>query len=327
MSAGGPRVGFVMLAWNLPELEARCVASIQTQDDPNWQLVIVDNASSPPFQPARELVGDSRVTHIRNEDNLGYAKGMNIGLAQVRAEFLVPVNGDVALGSDFVAQLKSRWDWCKTGRIGAVAPLVFRGSPDNCQGLESKGWFLRGRFSLITDPEMPNETEVFSGSGACTAYLADCLREVCQSNEVFDSSYFAYGEDIDLLFRIHYARWRCLYLEDLVTWHVGSAYGGEVQSALAKPEWLQVHILSNRVRNIAKYLSWRDLIWFGPRIAVTEIGMLASSLFLGKPPLGIYRESYRAVWRDRKQLLGRRREVLSRRGMSTRELIRLTRGI
>jgi GT2 family glycosyltransferase len=317
----------VLLAWNRPDLEARCIASIRAQTHPNWRLIIVDNGSSPPFALAAEAAADSRIRLTRGESNLGYAAGMNLGLAHTEAEFLVPINGDVVLREDYLAELSRRYEQCVRERIGALAPLVYRGTPEEPRGIECKGWYLRGRFSVLTDEAMADGAESFSCSGACGAYLAQAVREVTSGNGVFDESYFAYGEDLDLHFRLHYAGWRCLYAKSLVGWHRVSAYSGGGGSALDQHAGLQPYILANRVRNIIKYLSWRDLVWFGPPILVTEVGMFLSSVLLRRPRFGSYRKAYAAVWADRGRLLAQRRKIQRQRRMSSGELRALTRGI
>jgi GT2 family glycosyltransferase len=320
------RVSFVLLAWNHPELEALAIASVLAQTDPHWQLLVVDNGSSPALTLPSPAQADARVSLLRSESNLGFAAGMNLGLRVADGELLVPLNGDVVLREDYVAELRRRYDQCVAEHIGALAPLVYRGTPEEPRGIESKGWYLRGRFSVISDPEMTDGSEAFGGSGACGAYLAEAVRAV-SPHEVFDSSYYAYGEDIDLHFRLHYAGWSCRYVESLVGWHRVSAYFGTSGSALAAPANLQPYILGNRVRNIIKYLSARDLLWFGPPIFITEVGLLLSSLFLRRPPFAAYRRAYRAVWAERGKLLAQRREVQRARTMSSRALRALVRGI
>ena len=321
-----PHVSFVLLAWNQPELELRCLASVRAQTDPHWQLVVVDNGSDPPLTLPEAVQQDERIRLRRSDRNLGFAVGMNLGLREAKGEFLVPLNGDVVLREDYVAELRTRYDQCIAERIGALAPLVYRGTPEDPKGVECKGWYLRGRVSVISDEQMIDGAEVFSGSGACGAYLAQAVREV-SPQEVFDPSYYAYGEDIDLHFRLHYAGWQCRYAESLAGWHRVSAYSGGAGSALDQKASLQPYILANRVRNITKHLSWRDLIWFGPPILVTEVGMLLSSIFLGRPRFASYRKAYSAVWADRRKLLAQRREIQRGRRMSSRELRTLLRGI
>ncbi len=326
MSEREPRVSFVLLAWNRPELETLAIASVQVQTDPRWQLIVVDNGSSPLLVLPPQAAADARVRLIRSERNLGFASGMNLGLREADGDFLAPLNGDVVIREDYVAEVLERYEQCVSERIGALAPLVYRGTPAESRGIECKGWYLRGRFSLISDERMTDSAEAFAGSGACGVYLAQAVREVSPV-EVFDSSYYAYGEDIDLHFRLHYAGWRCRYLESLVCWHRVSAYYGTSGSALDAPEALQSYILANRVRNIAKYLSWGDLLWFGPPIIITEVAMLLSSVFRRRPRFSAYRRAYAAIWRDREKLLAQRSEMLRNRQMSSRELRALARGI
>lgn len=81
-----------------------CINSIkQIKDVPNYEIVVVDNAS--PNKTGQELkdkyINDEHVHILINTENLGFAKGNNVGFKyaknQLKADFIVMMNNDTKL--------------------------------------------------------------------------------------------------------------------------------------------------------------------------------------------------------------------------------------
>ena len=84
------KVGIVILNWNGAALTLDCLQSVRRAvlhmgTDFTSKIVIVDNGSAPPLrQQAPQLASAHDVTIIENEQNLGFAAGMNSGLSFIR---------------------------------------------------------------------------------------------------------------------------------------------------------------------------------------------------------------------------------------------------
>lgn len=100
----GMDIAFLILHYVVTELTCDAVEHIERNcDTEDYRIVIVDNAS--PNESFRELTrlykDDSHVLLIKNEKNLGFAKGNNEGLKiikdQLHPEFVVMLNNDVEL--------------------------------------------------------------------------------------------------------------------------------------------------------------------------------------------------------------------------------------
>jgi len=96
-------LAFVIVTYNTRELLRKCLASILAEapsgyDADHFKIIVVDNASS---DGTRDMLRDefSCVRLIASPENLGPAKGFNLGLAEALkdAEFIVVMNSDVVI--------------------------------------------------------------------------------------------------------------------------------------------------------------------------------------------------------------------------------------
>lgn len=107
------KIGFVILHYCAMEMTIQCVETIQSKiKDVPYEIVVVDNAS--PNGTGKELLdryqNTERVTVLLSEDNLGFAKGNNIGYDYARNQLgcdLISIqNNDVMiLQDDFATRL------------------------------------------------------------------------------------------------------------------------------------------------------------------------------------------------------------------------------
>lgn len=117
-AAGAAGLAFVVVTYNTRELLRKCIASIVSEAPPGdgaslLRIIVVDNASSDGTQDM--LRDEFPCVHlIASPENLGPARGFNLGLAEAlkRAEFVVVMNSDIIIlpGTvrEMVAFLKAR---------------------------------------------------------------------------------------------------------------------------------------------------------------------------------------------------------------------------
>jgi glycosyltransferase involved in cell wall biosynthesis len=90
-----PTVGVVIPAYNYARYLTECVQSVLSQRDVDVNVIIVDDCSTDDTPRVTEaLMGDPRVTVLRNEPNLGHILSVNRGLELVAAEFVVKLDAD-----------------------------------------------------------------------------------------------------------------------------------------------------------------------------------------------------------------------------------------
>jgi GT2 family glycosyltransferase len=225
-----PDVSAIVVAWNAGAALDRCVNSLRVSArhaGTDLQLVIVDNASEDDSVDALTLA-DNDVC-IRNPTNAGYGVAAAQGMTRAAAAWILLVNPDVVVASEFFATLIT-----VARRVDeSVATLV----PE--LRYASQRGRINSRGITVDDVGVPAEIdsgavasgsetshEVLGGSSGCCLLRSSAVRELGGPEPIF----FAYLEDVDLALRLQRAGYRALFVADAVAWHEGSASAGEGSS-------------------------------------------------------------------------------------------------
>lgn len=119
---------FVILHYKTHKDTIECVESIRKKiDTENYHIVAVDNFSSNGSLEIlkKEYGNDSDVTLVENNENLGFANGLNAGIDYARKhfdpDFIALINNDTQLVSaDFTSVLKSKYNQYKYAVLGPM---------------------------------------------------------------------------------------------------------------------------------------------------------------------------------------------------------------
>ena len=90
-------LSIIIVSWNVKELLKKCLESIaKLQGDLDLEVIVVDNNSAD--GTAEQLDGGSfaplRMTMIKNERNLGFAKANNLGIKIAKGRYILLLNPD-----------------------------------------------------------------------------------------------------------------------------------------------------------------------------------------------------------------------------------------
>jgi teichuronic acid biosynthesis glycosyltransferase TuaG len=90
-----PRVTAVMAVFNGAEHVSAAIASIQSQTMADWELIIVDDASTDStHQVIAPFLADERIRYERLESNQGSGVARNLALRKATAPLIAPVDAD-----------------------------------------------------------------------------------------------------------------------------------------------------------------------------------------------------------------------------------------
>lgn len=109
-------ISFVLLHYQATEETLSCVETIKRYVTSSKHIIVVDNASpnKSGLELQKQYANDDEVTVIMTDENLGFAKGNNIGYKEAKKyspDFIVVMNNDVFLTQyDFVEKLQSSFD-------------------------------------------------------------------------------------------------------------------------------------------------------------------------------------------------------------------------
>jgi GT2 family glycosyltransferase len=209
------KVSAVVLSWNGREDTLACLRSLEGED---IDVIVVDNAS---VDGIAEAIRGAEV--IRNERNIGYAGGMNVGIRRALergADAVLLLNNDVEVEPGAISALAAAVDG-----VGAVCPvIVFADSPDRV-------WYAGARFDptrgyngrhLTDRPDSVTETERICGAAVLIP------RNVLEEVGLLDEDLFAYHEDADWSLRAREQGLRLVVTPDSRVRHkVSASTGGE----------------------------------------------------------------------------------------------------
>lgn len=100
-----PKVSFIVRNWNYARYIGGTIDSIRAQDYPNFEAIVVDNASSDDSRDIieRHVGDDPRFRIVHSEINLGPLGGGLRGLEQATGDFVAFIDSDDTLLSNFAS--------------------------------------------------------------------------------------------------------------------------------------------------------------------------------------------------------------------------------
>jgi GT2 family glycosyltransferase len=284
-----PFVSIVILTHNGHEILERCIDSITKTRYPNFEIVLVDNASTDGSIAVIDgkYGANPNFTIVKNNYNAGFAEGNNIGAENTQGDLLVFLNDDTEVSPDWLDDLVQTA--MNDQFVGIVLPRVIsRSSPDGLL-VGNVDWLGNavlvdintqaancGNFSPKAS-DMNNGLSNFETIAAGPAFLIK--RRVWEDLGGFDSKYFIYGEDIDLSWRARLVGFRTVLSDRSFVFH--EIAGTMRKSGLNERRYLTYR---NMLRTLIKDYSTRYLPRVIPPFLVIRMGeALTLSLLVRNP--------------------------------------------
>ena len=226
-SRSGPSAGrsetvsLIVLNWNGERCLLDCIASLTAVDYPSREIILVDNGSTDD-SVQRVAAAFPHVNIIEIGRNLGYAGGMNIGLASATGDVIVLLNNDVIVPPNWLQELVAGME--SDQRIGIAGCKLFFADGVTIQHaggyvkhpLGTTGHFGYGQRD---DGRLNVQTDVDYVTGAAMAIRRAALDEI----GTLDRGYWFYYEDVDLCYRARRKGWRVVYVPKASLIHLESA--------------------------------------------------------------------------------------------------------
>lgn len=224
MSGQIPDQTVIIVNYNGGDFIQRAIASLRGQTSQDFELIIVDNASTDGSADTIDLAGLPSTRLIKMDENLGFAAGNNRAAEVARGTWLVLMNPDVVAEPDWLEQLQSARKRHPATKAFASTqfslddPALLDGAGDAylAFGFPWRGGFGHPRAIL------PVEGECFSPCGAAMMIKADLFRHL----NGFDERFFCYCEDVDLGYRLQLMGENCIFVPNARVAHAGSAVSG-----------------------------------------------------------------------------------------------------
>ncbi len=216
-------LSIVIVNWNVKDYLRDCLRSIVAGDvDAPPEIIVVDNASGD-GSAAMVRTEFPQVTLIASHENLGFARGNNVGVTRATGDFIFLLNPDTQLYPDALRLLR---DYLSAHpQVGVVAPQL----------LWAEGSIQSSRRRFPTPASMVWESTLleqwFPRNRAAARYRFDDIspavsipvdwavgaallmrQEVWAQVGGFDETFFMYFEETDWCRRVADAGWNIHYL-------------------------------------------------------------------------------------------------------------------
>ena len=222
-----PLLSIIIVAYRSRDEIGPCLASLPgTLEGREVEVIVVDNS---PGDGAGEIVHTRypQVTYLAPGANLGFGRANNLGYARARGDFILFLNPDTVSNTPALVHCLARLRL--DDRIGLISPRLVRadGTMDlACRRSIPTLWdgFCRAsglaarfpdsaRFAGYNLTHLPDDGTYKVGAinGAFLLAPRAALRSVAPDGQVFDETFFMYGDDLDLCIRLAHAGWEIVY--------------------------------------------------------------------------------------------------------------------
>ncbi len=266
MKDNQPIISIIIVTWNNSQDIKSCLESVFNQTYKNFNVVLVDNAST---DNTVEIVRSNfqSVIILQNKANQyltrGNNKGIKFSIDTFDPKYIMVLNPDTLLSKNLLSELVNVLE--KNPEVGASGPkVIFENDRDkgliNSAGLIFDGFMQAyDRGFLEKDKGQYDKQEyVFGVTGACILYRADMLKDI----GLYWEQVRLHLDEVELFIRAKKRNWKVIYNPKAILQHKymqstdqNKAY--KINNA-KKNVWLKIALkhysLKSKLAMIKKYL-------------------------------------------------------------------------
>jgi len=230
------KIGLVTVLYNSDTVLPGFIKSLVTQSFSDYHVYLIDNTSNNGTDALlHKLVTQYKITnytHIKNDKNVGVAKGNNQGIElsiKDGSAYTLLLNNDIEF--DQPTLLADMISYAENNNEPIIIPKIY--FYDTKKVWMAGGKFLMYKGSTIHVGEGDNDSDSYNQE-AYFKYAPTCF--ILIRNEVFervglmDEKYFVYYDDTDFMFRAYKNGFKVKLLPSLHVYHKVSALTGGTES-------------------------------------------------------------------------------------------------
>ncbi len=224
-------IGIILVMFRQKHNLEMLYSSLIDQTEKDFKIYFVDNdpeRADTEFSKELNKNLGLKIEYLLSGENKGFAGGNNLGATKAMADgckYIFFLNNDTLLDSNCLSELLNAIN--KNTSIAAAAPIIFywKGSKtrEHVQEFGAIADFSSYKINKLFEgvnyseyeSKIPEILNVKLLSGAATLIKT----EVLIKTGLWEESYFAYGDEIDLARRINEAGYKCVVNKNAVLWH------------------------------------------------------------------------------------------------------------
>ena len=278
-------IGIVICNYNKKDFVVDCIRSVKESKVHNFDIYVVDNASTDgSVEAIQEEFGDS-VTVLENKENLGGSGGFNTGLRLVRDkgyEYFVCLDNDVLVDENAILALYEYME--KNPDVGMAGSRVYHMQmPDYIQQCGLLLDFEHGSAKTLyadrlEDGTLPEVIECDTVATCSVMIRGSVIRET--NVGIMPEGNFIYWDDMEWGYRIHLAGYRIVTLAASKVLH-------QMGANVRKPNtFLNYYMWRNRTNFFMRYTP-EDML---DQMSVQVLGSVFDALYES-----MYREEHNVM--------------------------------
>lgn len=228
------KIGISILHNKNVKMTIKCLESLKQQTWQNFLIfLLIQGSPREDVITLKNLYSQWNKIIINIEpENKGFAEGNNINIRQAlkddKIDYILTLNNDIIVDNNFLANILNSAQEKKSAMTQATMMKMDKPDQIDCLGIELM-------ISGITFNIKSRDKILFCPSAGAALYSRELLEQTKEEKQIsigfesriiydyFDSSFFAYAEDLDLGFRARLRGFSASLAENAICWHKGSA--------------------------------------------------------------------------------------------------------
>lgn len=259
-------LSIVIINHNTKQLTEQTVQSIlHVRPEMEYEIIVVDNSDN-----ENEIFtsDDERITILKHVPNQGFAHGCNTGAAVAKGEYILFLNSDTVMQNKTLDE--SLMYICNNPSIGGlgVQVVLADGNLDHaCKRGFPTPWNALCYFTHLDRlfPKIPmfngyrlghlDRNKIHDVDALTGAYLMMPLKLYRQLGG-FDETFFMYGEDLDLCWRIKEAGYRVVYYAPVKCVHLKGKSGRASRNKVVQYHFYNAMLIFYQRYYDTRYPKW-----------------------------------------------------------------------
>lgn len=272
------KIGIVICNYNKREYVVNCIQSVLESKTDDFDIYVVDNASTDDSVKAiREIYG-GKVTVLVNKENLGGSGGFNTGIRRVLEEgyeYLYCLDNDVLVDENAVGALADYLDAHEdTGVAGSI--VYHMDYPDYVQqyglDIDFENYTAITHYADFPDDGSIPEVNFCDTVATCSVMIrTSCIRTT--EIGIMPENNFIYWDDMEWIYRFTLAGFKVVTIKDSVVLH---KMGSNTRPANT---FINYYMWRNRINFFMKYTPEDKIDTMSYRILSAVFDSLYESMY------------------------------------------------
>lgn len=261
-------LAIIVLTYNSEKIILQC---LQSFSDINCRIILVDNAST---DCTIALVKENfkQVEIIQNKQNIGFSRGNNVALRNLKTKYALLLNPDVEISKKSISELYQLSK--KNPNIAISGPRIFSQSKDSItQEVLHKQFSESNYYNIISTKNTHHEVDWIIGC----AYFLDVAK--FKELGLFDENAFMYVDDEVMSYAARTHGYQCAIAKTATAKHI---YGMSTPSNIGYSYLKAWHLAWSKMYKRKQKKGFIKVIAIYPKICIKTISKFCAFLLKSK---------------------------------------------